>query len=145
MDPRMSMHDLMPDFYAAVLGMERAIHASSLEKGLLHLVKLRASQLNHCAYCVNMHTEECLSVGIDPRKLYLLTVWQESWLYSDRERAAMAWTESVTLVADTAIPQEDYDAVRLHFSELEVAELTAVICTINVWNRISVSSASPHE
>lgn len=145
MKQRMNISELTPKYYEAVLGLERAIHASSLEKSLLHLVKLRASQLNHCAYCVNMHTDECLEQGVDPRKIYLLSVWPESWLFTDRERAALAWTESVTLVADTSIPEADFEAVRTQFSEVEVAELTGVICTINVWNRISVSSASPHE
>lgn len=145
MEPRMKMGDLVPKFYRAVLGLEREIHASSLDESLIDMVKLRASQLNHCAFCVNMHTEEALSHGVDPRKIYLMTAWEESWLYSDRERAALAWTESVTLVAETGIPDEDFEAVRAQYSETEVAELTAVICTINVWNRISVASRSPHE
>lgn len=145
MSQRLDMHPLIPDFYKAMYGLEKAAVESGLDKKLIHLIKLRASQLNHCAFCVNMHTEEALHAGEDPRKLYLLTVWEESWLYSDRERAALAWTESVTLVAETGVPDEAYEAVCEQFSEKEVAELTAVICAINVWNRLSVSARSPHE
>lgn len=144
MTQRMKMRDLVPGFYDAMLGLEKEIHNSSIDKNLIHLMKLRASQLNHCAFCVNMHTEEALADGVDPRKLYLITVWEESWLFSERERAALAWTESVTLVSETGIPDEAFEAVRKVFSEQEVAELTAVICAINVWNRLSVSSRAPH-
>jgi AhpD family alkylhydroperoxidase len=140
----MSVNELAPSLYNGVLHLEKQVQASSLDSQLIHLIKLRASQLNHCAYCVNMHTEEALADGIDPRKLYLLTVWEESSLYTDRERAALAWTESVTLIAETGVPDEAFDAVRSQFSETEVAELTVAIATINVWNRIAVSSRTPH-
>lgn len=133
-----------PDLYKAVLYLEQAVQASSIDPQMLHLIKLRASQINHCAYCVEMHTREALDDGIDPRKLYLLTVWEESSLYDARERAALAWTETVTLVAETGVPDEAFEAVRTAFSETEVAELTVAIATINVWNRISVSSRTPH-
>jgi AhpD family alkylhydroperoxidase len=140
----MSVNELAPNLYNGVLHLEKQVQASSLDSQLIHLIKLRASQLNHCAYCVNMHTEEALADGIDPRKLYLLTVWEESSLYTDRERAALAWTESVTLIAETGVPDEAFEAVRSQFSETEVAELTVAIATINVWNRIAVSSRTPH-
>lgn len=145
MTQRLDMRAQIPEFYKAMMALEQAAQNSSIEKSLVHLMKLRASQLNHCAFCVNMHTEEALHDDVDPRKLYLLTVWEESWLYSDRERAALAWAETVTLVAETGIPDDDYAAVREVFSEKEVAELTAVICAINVWNRLSVSARSPHK
>jgi AhpD family alkylhydroperoxidase len=141
---RMRVSDLAPELYNGVLHLEKRVQASSLDSMLIHLIKLRASQINHCAYCVNMHTEEALADGIDPRKLYLLTVWSESSLYTERERAALAWTESVTLIAETGVPDEAFAAVRSQFSEAEVAELTVAIATINVWNRIAVSSRSPH-
>lgn len=144
MTVRMNMKDAIPEFYDSMVALERVVQASSLEKSLIHLMKLRASQLNHCAYCVNLHTGEALHDNVDPRKLYLMTVWEESWLYSDRERAALAWTESVTLVAETGIPDEAWEAVRKVFTEKEVGELTSVICAINVWNRLSVSARSPH-
>ncbi len=140
----MSVRDLAPNLYEAVLQLENQVQASSLESQLIHLIKLRASQLNHCAFCVNMHTEESLADGVDPRKLYLLTVWEEATVYTERERAALAWTESVTLVAETGVPDEAFEAVRTQFSETEVAELTVAIATINVWNRIAVSSRTPH-
>ncbi len=109
----MSVSELAPHLYNGVLHLEKQVQASSLGSQLIHLIKLRASQLNHCAYCVNMHTEEALADGIDPRKLYLLTVWEESSLYTERERAALAWTESVTLIAETGVPDEAFEAVRL--------------------------------
>jgi len=140
----MSVRDLAPNLYEAVLQLENQVQASSLGSQLIHLIKLRASQLNHCAFCVNMHTEESLADGVDPRKLYLLTVWEEATVYTERERAALAWTESVTLVAETGVPDEAFEAVRTQFSETEVAELTVAIATINVWNRIAVSSRTPH-
>lgn len=92
-----------------------------------------------------MHTRESLDDGVDPRKIYLLTVWEESSLFDARERAALAWTESVTLIAETGVPDEAFEVVRAEFSETEVAELTVAIATINVWNRIAVSSRTPHE
>lgn len=140
----MSVRDLAPNLYEGVLNLENQVQASSLGSQLIHLIKLRASQLNHCAFCVNMHTEESLADGVDPRKLYLLTVWEEANVYTERERAALAWTESVTLVAETGVPDEAFEAVRTQFSETEVAELTVAIATINVWNRIAVSSRTPH-
>ena len=144
MEPRMSVSELAPHLYNGVLHLEKQVQASSLGSQLIHLIKLRASQLNHCAYCVNMHTEEALADGIDPRKLYLLTVWEESSLYTERERAALAWTASVTLIAETGVPDEAFEAVISQFDETEVAELTVAIATINVWNRIAVSSRTPH-
>ncbi|MCA9860654.1 MAG: carboxymuconolactone decarboxylase family protein [Thermomicrobiales bacterium] len=140
----MRINELAPTLYNAVLQLEKQVQASSLDAALIHLIKLRASQLNHCAFCVNMHTEEALAGGIDPRKIYLLTVWEESPLFDARERAALAWTESVTLVAETGVPDDAFALVRSEFSETEVAELTVAIATINVWNRIAVSSRTPH-
>ena len=140
----MSVRDLAPNLYEAVLQLENQVQASSLGSQLIHLIKLRASQLNHCAFCVYMHTEESLAEGVDPRKLYLLTVWEEATVYTERERAALAWTESVTLVAETGVPDEAFEEVRTQFSETEVAELTVAIATINAWNRIAVSSRTPH-
>jgi AhpD family alkylhydroperoxidase len=141
----MSVNELTPTLYNGVIHLEKQVQASSLDSKLIHLIKLRASQLNHCAYCVNMHTEEALADGIDPRKLYLMTVWEEARVYDERERAALAWTESVTLIAETGVPDEAWEAVRTQFSETEVAELTVAIATINVWNRIAVSSRTPHD
>ena len=145
MAQRMSVRASAPDLYRAVSHLSSATTHTSLDPILVHLVKLRASQINHCAYCVELHTREALEDGIDPRKIYLLTVWEDSHLYDARERAALAWTESVTLIAQTGVPDEAFAAVRKEFSETEVAELTVVIATINVWNRISVSSRTPHD
>ena len=144
MEQRMNVSESAPALYNAVLHLEKRVQASSLGSALIHLIKLRASQINHCAYCVNMHTEEALADGIDPRKIYLLTVWEESHIFDERERAALAWTESVTLIAQTGVPDDAFEAVRTQFNETEVAELTVAIAAINVWNRIAVSSRTPH-
>jgi AhpD family alkylhydroperoxidase len=141
----MSVRESAPELYRAVSHLSHATGKTSLDPILVHLVKLRASQINHCAYCVELHTREALEDGIDPRKIYLLTVWEESHLFDTRERAALAWTESVTLIAKTGVPDDAFAAVRAVFSQTEVAELTVVIATINVWNRISVSSRTPHD
>ena len=145
MEERMRVGALQPELYRAVVQLEKALHSSGIDLQLLHLIKLRASQINHCAYCVNMHTEEALAGGMDPRKIYLLTVWPEASVYDMRERAALGWTESVTLVADTGVPDEAFEAVRAEFSDVEIAQLTVAIAAINVWNRLAVSSRTPHE
>jgi AhpD family alkylhydroperoxidase len=140
----MSVRESAPELYQAVVQLDRAVRTSGIDANLLHLVKLRASQINHCAFCVEMHTRESLDDGIDPRKLYLLTVWRESPLFDARERAALEWTESLTLIAETGVPDEAFACVRSVFTEEEVAQLTVAIGTINVWNRIAVSSRTPH-
>ncbi len=116
---------------------------SSVEEKLLHLVKLRASQINHCAYCIDMHWKDLRALGENEQRLYGLDAWRESPYYTERERAALAWTESVTLVADTGIPDEDFEEVRQHFTEEELIDLTFAIATINVWNRLSIAARAP--
>jgi AhpD family alkylhydroperoxidase len=121
-------------------GLEHYLHESGLEENLLHLIKLRASQINGCAYCLDMHWKDLKSIGETDQRLYELNAWEEGPFYSDRERAALAWTEAVTRVADSHVPDEIYEHVRQHFSEKEMADLTLAVATINAWNRLAISA-----
>lgn len=133
-----------PDGIKAMMALEASIAASGLERSLLHLVKLRASQINGCAFCIHMHTTEARQDGDTEMRLYMLNAWRESPLYSDRERAALAWTESLTLLAETGAPDADYDLLKSQFSEAEQVQLTIAIGAINVWNRLQVGFRAQH-
>jgi AhpD family alkylhydroperoxidase len=139
MEPRINYANVAGDAYRAMLGLERYLHSCGLEEGLLHLIKLRASQINGCAYCLDMHWKDLRAIGEPEQRLYLLDAWEESPFYSERERAALAWTEAVTRVADGHVSDEVYASVRPHFSEKELADLTVAIATINAWNRLSIA------
>ena len=125
--------------YRAMLGLEKYVRESGLEPSLLELMKLRASQINGCAYCLDMHWKDARVRGESEQRLYSLNAWRETSYYTERERAALAWTESVTLIADNHVPDELYEQVRQHFSEEEVANLTFAVVTINAWNRLAIS------
>jgi AhpD family alkylhydroperoxidase len=122
----------------AMLSIEKYL-ASAIEPALLHLVKLRASQMNGCAYCIDMHWKDARAGGESEQRLYGLDAWRESPYYSDQERAALAWTESLTRIAETHAPDEDFEAVRAHFDDKQLADLTWAIAAINTWNRIAIS------
>ena len=139
MQARIEYSTVAPGLYKAMIGLEQYLHQCGLEESLIHLVKLRASQINGCAYCLDMHWKDLRALGEAEQRLYSLDAWDETPFYSDRERAALAWTEAVTRVADTHVPDEVYDRVRRHFSEKEIADLTGVITTINAWNRLSIA------
>ena len=128
-----------PEALKAMLGLQRYIERSSLEPGLVKLVEVRASLLNGCAYCVDMHTKDSRALGESEQRLYAVPVWRETPFFTTRERAALAWTEVVTDVGRTGVPDSAYEDVRAAFSEAETVELTMVIVTINGWNRLSVS------
>jgi len=127
-----------------LLDLEQSLKNSGLEHSLLHLVKVRASQINGCAYCIHMHTKEARAQGETEERLYLLDAWRESPLYSDRERAALAWTEALTLVAETHAPDNDYALLSAHFTPEEQVKLTVLIGTINTWNRLAIGFRSIH-
>jgi AhpD family alkylhydroperoxidase len=129
-----------PGIYHAMKGLEDYLHQCGLEESLLHLIKLRASQINGCAYCLDMHWKDLKSIGEPDHRLYELDAWEESPFYSDRERAAIAWTEAVTRVADSRVPDALYDEVRKQFSEKEIANLTFAVAAINAWNRLAISA-----
>ncbi|MGH7212608.1 MAG: carboxymuconolactone decarboxylase family protein [Acetobacteraceae bacterium] len=123
----------------ALRGVSAYTQGCGLEPALMELVKMRASQINGCAYCLEMHSRDARRHGETEQRLYLLNAWRESPLYSPRERAALAWTEAVTLIADTHAPDDVYDEVRAHFDEKEVGDLTVVIGMINLWNRLQIA------
>jgi AhpD family alkylhydroperoxidase len=139
MKPRMNYYQAAPDTLKALMALEAQIRGSGLEQSLIELVKTRASQINGCAFCINMHTQDARKHGETEQRLYLLNAWQEAPAYSERERAALAWTEAVTLIADTHAPDDLYADVRKHFSEAETVNLTMLIATINAWNRLAIS------
>ena len=128
-----------PDSMKPLMALEAQVQASGLEKPLIELVKTRASQINGCAYCINMHTQDARKNGETEQRLYLLDAWRESPVYSDRERAALAWTEAVTRISETHAPDDVYEEVRAQFTEADTANLTMLIATINAWNRIAIS------
>jgi len=144
MKPRMNFYKLAPDTINALMALENQIQATGLEKSLIEIVKIRASQINGCAYCINMHTEDARKRGETEQRIYLLDAWRESPLYTDRERAALAWTEAVTLIAETRAPDEIYEQVRAQFSEEETVNLTMLIATIDAWNRLAISFRAIH-
>jgi AhpD family alkylhydroperoxidase len=129
-----------PDAYRAMSGLEAYLKKSGLDHNLLHMIKLRASQMNGCAYCIDMHWKDARAGDESEQRLYGLDAWQESPYYTDRERAALAWTEAVTNLHDGHVPDAAYDAARAQFSEKELADLTWAVAAINAWNRVSIAS-----
>jgi AhpD family alkylhydroperoxidase len=123
----------------AMLGLQREVEASGLEHSLLELVKIRASQINGCAYCIDMHTKDARALGETEQRIYALSAWRETPFFSERERAALEWTEAVTLVASSHVADSVYEAVAPHFSEQELVALTFATVTINAWNRLAIS------
>lgn len=126
--------------YEAMLGLEKYLHECGLEESLIHLIKLRASQINGCAYCIDMHWKDLRSIGEEEQRLYGLDAWEESPYYTDRERAALAWTEAVTKIWESHAPDEVYEEAAKQFTEKELADLTLAIATINAWNRLSIAA-----
>jgi AhpD family alkylhydroperoxidase len=142
MKARLDPATAAPGALKAMLALEAYVQGCGLEKSLINLVKMRASQINGCAHCINMHSAEALARGETAQRLFLLDAWREAPLYSDRERAALAWTESLTLIADTNAPDDVYDEMRRHFSEAEAVNLSLLIATINSWNRLAIGARS---
>jgi AhpD family alkylhydroperoxidase len=126
------------------VALENYVQESGLDHSLVDLVITRASQINGCAYCIHMHTKEARARGETEERLYLLDAWRDSPLYSERERAALAWTEAVTLVSETHVPGDVYDQARQHFSKTELVNLTLCVTAINAWNRIAISFRAVH-
>ncbi len=136
---RLNFKRLVPAAYRAMLALESYVHETGLESSLLELVKMRASQINGCAYCLDMHSKDARAAGETEQRLYVLNAWREAPFYTERERAALAWTESVTLVNQSHVPEDVYQQARAHFSEQELVNLTIAIVAINGWNRLEVS------
>ena len=137
-------HLLAPESIKAMMALEASFDASTLEHSLKELVRLRASQMNGCAFCIHMHSTDLRKAGESEMRLYMLPAWRESPLYSDRERAALGWTEALTRLSETNAPDSDYDPMQAHFSETEQVQLTLLIGSINVWNRLQVGFRAPH-
>jgi AhpD family alkylhydroperoxidase len=145
MQERLNGFKVAPDAYKAVMGLETYIKKESgLDPALIHLIKLRASQINGCAYCVDMHVKEARQHGLSEQWINLLSVWRESPVYTPVERAVLEWTEAVTRLADTGAPDSAYEPLKAFFTEAEIAKLTIAIGTINIWNRVAVSFRSQH-
>jgi AhpD family alkylhydroperoxidase len=141
---RMDLSKIAPDAYRHFLQLEGLV-AQHVDRKILHLLKLRASQINGCAYCLAMHTDEALRDGEPVERLTLLDAWEESTLYSDKERAALAWVEEVTLIADSGASKDSFDALKAHFSEEEIGWLTVAATMINSWNRLAISSRAQYD
>ncbi|EUB75969.1 alkylhydroperoxidase like protein, AhpD family [Pseudomonas sp. GM41(2012)] len=138
MQPRIDFYTASPDALKAMIALETAVSKLPLEKTLIELVKLRASQINGCAFCVDMHTADARKGGETERRLYAVSVWRETPFFTPRERAALAWTESLTLLSQTHAPDEDYELVSAQFTPKEMVDLSVAISTINSWNRLAV-------
>jgi AhpD family alkylhydroperoxidase len=144
MKARLDPFAVAPQVMQAMVKLENTVRESGLEQSLVELVKIRASQINGCAYCLHMHTRDARSYGESEERLYLLSAWRESPLYSPKERAALVWTEALTLVAQTQAPDEIYAGLDAHFDDTEKVKLTLLIMTINAWNRLAIGFRSVH-
>jgi len=137
-EPRLKYYRASPGAYQALKQLQDYVERSGLERNLLELVKLKASQLNGCAFCFDMHWKDARAIGESEERLYMLTAWRESLLYSERERAALGWTEALTLVSQTGAPDDVYEEARAQFDEKEISDLTLAIAAINAWNRMAI-------
>ncbi|MDR6288385.1 AhpD family alkylhydroperoxidase [Inquilinus ginsengisoli] len=138
MTPRLNIFQVAPEGTKAMMAVGTAVENSGLEHSLIQLVKLRASQINGCAFCIHMHATDAVKHGESPMRIHLLDAWRESPVFTDRERAALAWTESLTKVAETGAPDADYAVLKGRFGDTEIGNLTLLIGTINLWNRVQV-------
>ncbi len=144
MQPRFNFFKASPESYKAVVALEEFVQNSGLERRFIHLIKLRASIINGCAFCVDMHVKESRHDGLSEQWINMMSVWKESPVYDDRERALLGWVDAVTDIARTGAPDEAYEALKAQFSEEEMTKVTVAIGTINIWNRLAVGFRSQH-
>jgi len=144
MEVRLVPYKLAPKIMQAMVEAEKAVSEAGLEYSLYELVRIRTSQINGCAYCIHMHTRDARKAGETEERLYLVAAWRESPLFTPRERAALAWTEALTLIAQTRAPDEDYEALKAHFTDEEIVKLSMAINMINLWNRVAVGFRTVH-
>ena len=144
MTPRMNIFQAAPDAMKGMIAVETSVANSGLEHSLVELVKLRASQINGCAYCIHMHATDAVKSGETAMRIHLLSAWRESPSFTDRERAALTWTESLTRIAKTNAPDADYALLKSHFSDHEIAYLTVLIGAINFWNQVQIGLRAVH-
>jgi AhpD family alkylhydroperoxidase len=142
MQPRINFYKAAPDAMRPMVELQQTVDQCGLEPALLDLVKVRASQINGCAYCIDMHTQDARARGETEQRLYALSVWRETPFFSARERAVLAWTEAVTLIAESHAPEAVYEEVRAQFSEEELVKLTLAVVAINGWNRLAIGFRS---
>jgi AhpD family alkylhydroperoxidase len=140
MEPRIEYAKVAPGTVQAMQALEGYVRQSGLESALLELVRVRASQINGCAFCIDMHTKDARAVGESEQRLYALDAWRETPFFSERERAALEWTEAVTRVSEGHVPDEVYERAREQFTEKELVDLTMAVVTINGWNRLAIST-----
>jgi AhpD family alkylhydroperoxidase len=138
MQERLDYIKIAPDALKAMRGLETYVRSSGMDRTLLELIKTRASQINGCAYCIDMHTKDARAHGETEQRLYALSAWREAPFFTDKERAALAWTEALTLISQTNAPDEVYNELRNHFTDLEIVNLSYAITTINAWNRLAI-------
>ena len=139
MGPRIEYNTIAPGASQVMRALETYVKQCGLEPPLLELVRVRASQINGCAYCIDMHTKDARAAGETEQRLYELNAWRETPFYSERERAALAWTEAITLVADGHVPDDVYELARQHFTDRELVDLTMAVVAIDGWNRLAIS------
>ena len=139
MQKRLDYSKAAPGSVQAMYKLEKFVEESGLERQLLELVKTRVSQINGCAYCIDMHTKDARALGESEQRLYALSAWRETPFYTDRERAALAWAEAITLISQSHASDEEFEAARAQFSEEELVKLTLAVITINGWNRLAIS------
>ncbi len=139
MKPRIDHRKVSPDALKAMLGLENYLHHSMLDERLLNLVRMRVSQINGCAYCLDMHAKDLRAAGETEQRLYELDAWRETPFFTERERAALAWAEAVTRVADEHVPDAVFETARSQFSEAELVDLTLAVVAINGWNRLNIA------
>ena len=140
MPPRIDYRKFAQQPLKSLLDLEKYLSGCGLDHKLLHLIKMRASQINGCAYCLDMHSLDARAGGETEQRLYTLDAWEETPFFTDRERAALAWTEAVTLVSQTHVPDDVYEETKKHFSEQEIVDLTLAVGMINLWNRLAIST-----
>ena len=139
---RLEYNKVAPEAFRAMFGLEQYLRKSELEHSLQLLIKFRVSQINGCAYCLDMHSKDARAEGETEQRLYCLPAWRETPFYTDRERAALEWAEQLTLISDREVPDELYERVRGHFSEKELVDLSLAVVAINGWNRLSIAFAA---
>jgi AhpD family alkylhydroperoxidase len=139
MEPRIDYRKYAPEGLKALFALEKYVAECGLGEKLIHLIKMRASQINGCAFCIDMHSKDARAAGETEQRLYELDAWRETPFYTGRERAALEWTESLTLVSQTHVPDSAYEEVKKYFSDKEIVDLTLVVSAINTWNRIAIS------
>lgn len=139
----MNLSEVAPEAMEAMIGLEKYIAQSGLDKKLYGLIKTRASQINGCAYCINMHVRDAMKLGETAQRLFLLDAWRETNLYTEKERAVLALTEAMTMITNGHVPDEVYDEAAAHLTEKELAAVIMTVVTINGWNRISITTRSP--